>query len=117
MRMMRVCLVGVLALFLASCGSDKPKDLIVGKWKGKEKMPDGKEVDVKVEFTKDGTVKMTQGDLTIDGKYKFVDDNNIEMEATILGQTQKQKMKVEVTKDKLKTTDEKGDVDEFTRDK
>jgi uncharacterized protein (TIGR03066 family) len=71
----------VLTVVIAAIGTapalaaDKPRDLIVGKWK-----PDDYST---FEFTKDGDVKVhVKGkgvDLTRNGKYKFVDDETIEV--------------------------------------
>jgi uncharacterized protein (TIGR03066 family) len=115
MRLLQLGLAG-LVVFLLAAGAPKPKDLIVGKWTSKQKIMD-KEIEATVEFTKDGGLKMSFGGINLDGQYKFLDDDNIEMEMTFNGQTKKQKIKVEVTKDKLTTTSEKGMKDEFTRAK
>src|SRR5262245_46027399 len=80
--------------------SSKPQDLIVGKWKGKTKLPGQvNEIEVTVEYLRDGTMKQTQMGIEIAGSYKFLDDNTIEEEATFMGRTQKEKTKVSVTKD------------------
>ena len=128
MKALHLCLASCLALLLVAGSAlaqkekdkdkDKPKakDLIVGVWKGKDKVGD-KEIEMTMEFTKDGALKMEMMGLKIDGKYKFADDNNVEVEFSLGGQTIKQKLKVEATKDKLSMTDEKGMKNEFTRSK
>jgi hypothetical protein len=60
-----------------SCGGSKSKDLLVGKWECKD---EGKDKGLVVEFTKDGTSNMTIGPITLKAKYKFIDDNTVEME-------------------------------------
>ncbi len=74
MRVLSLVGVAALALLISSCGN-KPKDLIIGKWEA----TDDKDKGV-VEFNKDGTFKITSGPFSMNGTYKFVDDNTIEME-------------------------------------
>jgi hypothetical protein len=110
MKMLRGFMIGSLLLVVTGCGGgSKPKDLIVGKWKGSE-MKGGKEITA-VEFTKDGAFKMNVMGMSVDGKYKFVDDNNFEM--SVAGQTNKLKIE-SITKEKMVTTDQDGK-QEYTR--
>jgi uncharacterized protein (TIGR03066 family) len=114
MRTARLCCVLSLA-FLASACSSKPRDQIIGKWSGK----DG-ETDVNVEFNNDGTMKTEKAagePKSFSGKYKFVDDNTIEMEMDVGDQKQTRKAKVTIEKDKLTLTDEKDKKLEFTKAK
>jgi uncharacterized protein (TIGR03066 family) len=115
MRTARLCCVLSLA-FLASACSSKPKDQIIGKWSGK----DG-ETDLTMEFNKDGTMKTeVKGGLvsgSVSGKYKFVDDNTIEMEVDVGDQKQTKKARVTIEKDKMTLTDDKDKKLEYTRAK
>jgi len=109
--MLAVGVVLCIAVGTPLVAADKPKDLIVGKWEPTEK----KDQTPVIEFTKDGKVKISIQQLKIEGTYKFLDDNNMEVETTFMGQTKKEKMKVEVTKDELTTTDPKGEIEKFKR--
>jgi uncharacterized protein (TIGR03066 family) len=94
--------------------ADKNKDLIVGKWRAEK---DG--AVMTVEFTKDGAMKLNAEKggqkINFDGKYKFVDDDNIEVEMTFMGQTKKEKNKVAINKDELTLTDPEGKVETFKK--
>jgi hypothetical protein len=111
MNMLRGIVVASLFFVIVGCGGgSKPKDLIVGKWKATEKKG-GIEMTIDTEFTKDGTLKMSVAGMTINGKYKFIDDNNFEMS---VGE-KSQKVKIEsITKEKMVTSDQDGKT-EFTR--
>ncbi len=144
MRMVRFAGVVGLVLLVASCSPssqdkpgekasdktndkpqpkapDKPQDLLVGKWKGKEKMDDGTSADLVLEFTKDGKMKhiteppKPSPPVTLEGTFKFLDDTSIETEIRIGNASLKEKQKIVVTKEKLTETDEKGKTTEFTR--
>jgi uncharacterized protein (TIGR03066 family) len=87
---MRALFAGTLLLLSlgfiqAGGGGAKVKDLIVGKWEGKEDVG-GKEAKMLVEFTKKGDLKASISfdgmDLKVTGKYKFIDDKNIEVDVT-----------------------------------
>ena len=110
----RYVLLGCLVVMIAGCGS-KPKDLIVGKWKTSRKMGD-KTFESTMEFTSDGKVKSSvEGKIVVEGKYKFLDDSNLEMEVSAQGQTMTEKVKIEsITKEKMVTSDKNGKL-EFTR--
>jgi hypothetical protein len=76
-------LVVVLTL-LASATADgkKPKDLILGKWESQ----DGLSKCVVVEFKDDGTTTASfKGKVRTTGKYKFVEDDVMEFEPTVVG--------------------------------
>ena len=101
-------LLGILALlsigFTPAHAADKAKDLIVGKWEINKENQKGT-----IEFGKDNTlkarIKADDNDINITGTYKFLDDDTIEVEMTIMGGSRKHKLKVTVTKDELKTED------------
>src|SRR5262245_260827 len=118
MQVVRGVLVGLTLLAIVTLGkaggTTKPKDLIIGKWKAAEKKGEV-EIMATVEFAKDGGLKMKIGELAIDGKYKFIDDNNFEITLEFGGKKAIEKVKIEsITKDKMVTTDKNGKT-EFTR--
>jgi uncharacterized protein (TIGR03066 family) len=125
MRKVSLCVLSLVFLIAAGCGSSKPKDVIVGKW---EPM-DEKEKDkiTMLEFTSDGKMiiafkeTMPPG-MKVDAKYKFLSDDEMESEITISGgqlpkpkiETEKVKVKV-INKDEVHTTDSKGKIDKMKR--
>jgi uncharacterized protein (TIGR03066 family) len=112
-----VCLLILAGLPGTFADDPKPKDAIVGKWICTE----GETKDALVEFTKDGVVKVSlklgDQDLKFEGKYKFLDDDNIEVEITAGGETHKEKNKVKISKDDMTLTDPKGKEEKFKRKK
>ena len=133
MKLARYFVVGFFIIGLSGCGPSKPKDLIIGKWRISEQKAAGMEITTIVEFLKDGTVKVITEKLedqaknagvkldapatkTRGGNYKFVDDNNFEVEIGAAGEAKKSKVKIEsITKDKMVTLDDHGKKEEFTR--
>jgi uncharacterized protein (TIGR03066 family) len=115
--MRKTCGFGLALLVicgLSGCGgSNKPQDLIVGKWEMKEKMGD-KEITGTSEFTSDGNVKVDMMGIKMEGKYKFIDDKTIEV--SMGGQKEKNKID-SITKEKMVLIDPKGKKAEFTRAK
>jgi uncharacterized protein (TIGR03066 family) len=112
-----------LALLLAPARAeekkaDKPQDLIVGKWVPAKESDKEKGT---VEFTKDGKVilKLMEGDKKIDinGTYKFITDDKVEVELDFMGEKKKETLKVKVTKDELTSVDEKDREEKFKRAK
>ena len=76
MRSARYFIFGGALLLLTGCGPSKPQDLIIGKWEETE----SKDI---IEFKKDGTLSVTKGGQSQNGKYQFVDDNTVEIEMDI----------------------------------
>jgi uncharacterized protein (TIGR03066 family) len=117
-----LCGLFALGLLLAPAYADDKKadetakDLIVGKW-----MPTKEKDKATLEFTKDGKVTITEtvGDkkMEVTGTYKFIADDKMEVELSIGGKTQKETLKVKVTKDELTTTDSMDKTDTFKRAK
>src|SRR5262249_45482932 len=109
MRKLCFLLVGLTTLVLPACAA-KPQELIIGKWETTD--PLGKTQIA--EFAKDGNtswpVPFTA--LRVDGKYKFVDDKHIELELPGTGKMQKS---VEVTRETLTLTDDKGKAQIYKR--
>jgi hypothetical protein len=104
--------------FVSGCkgaSSSKLQDLIIGKWTWTGAIG-GKVITIMNEFTKDGVVKVVQGGVPFEAKYRFVDDNHIKYEINGSLGTQKQNSKiVSITKDKLVVVDEQGLKREWTR--
>ncbi len=99
----------------AVAAADKPKDLIVGKWTRVAADPNEKG---NVEFLTDGSVTMAMDGVLMKGKYKFLEDELVQLELTVEGQNlPAQKLKVKVSKDELTTTDDMNRVDKFKRGK
>jgi uncharacterized protein (TIGR03066 family) len=96
---------------------DKPKDLIVGKWKHESENAK----DITLEFTKDGKI-LIKGELdgnvvNATGSYKFVADDKMDIDIEFMGEKKQETLTVEVTKDKLTTTDGKETKHTFKRAK
>ena len=92
-------LVTLLPL-LALAADPKPKDLIVGKWAA-----EGSKGAVVIEYTKDGNCLMHAAGVTLPGgKYKFVDDDTMELTVDVQGKQVASKYRVKVTKDDLVET-------------
>jgi hypothetical protein len=70
MKLWRVLVVGLTCALLTACGSSKPQDLIVGKWK---LITDDPSVDYTQEYTSDGKYKSKAATR----RYKFLDDKTI----------------------------------------
>jgi uncharacterized protein (TIGR03066 family) len=82
--------------------AETAKDLIVGKWQPTAAGGD-KAI---IEFTKDGKLKIVADKLSIDGTYKFLKDDQVEITTSIKGQESTVKLTVKVTKDELTTKEE-----------
>ena len=112
MNTLRLVAVGCLGLMLASCAKDSSsatqssglKDQIVGKWQeGK-----GDEAEV-MEFTKDGTMTVSFGPISMKGKYKVENDGTLvtDMESPFdQAKTKTVKLKASMSKDSLTLTNE-----------
>jgi uncharacterized protein (TIGR03066 family) len=115
---MRVVRIAALACFVLLLGTAvasaqaKPQDLIIGKWSSTDPKDPGI-----LEFTKDGKLLISAGQIKIEGTYKFNSDTEMEVALTFGGETKKEKLKVKVTKDELTTTDSGGKEDKFKRAK
>ena len=109
MRARSVTVLATVALFAVAIAStfaaDTAKELIVGKWQPNDK--DG--MKATVEFTKDGQVRIVADQYSIDGAYKFLKDDPIEVTLPIAGKETTVKLTVKVNKEELTTTDEMKD--------
>jgi hypothetical protein len=75
MRILRCLAVALIALGVASCAGQSPKQLLIGKWETVEE----KEVGT-IEFEKDGKLRGTRGIMAIQGKYRWLDDKTVELD-------------------------------------
>jgi len=120
MKTMRILAV-VCALFALATAPAFAQDKaevekqLVGKWNIKEKVGEA-EVEATIEFTKDGKlqmkVKSPMGDVALDGTYKVVDKDTLELTVSVMGQSKTDKAKVKVNKDVLELT---GSMDNKTQ--
>ena len=117
MRNLGLCLMGVVCLLLSSCGGGaNSKDLLIGKWKGKNQ---GSTVDSILEFSKDGKVKKEAigVDSVSTGTYQWIDNDNIELSLTMpTGKTITEKSKVNIDKQTLTLTNPQGSVGKYARE-
>jgi uncharacterized protein (TIGR03066 family) len=63
------------------------KDRIVGKWTSADKTSTA-------EFTKDGKLKITSNNATLNGTYQFTDENTLEMTIEIMGAKRARKVTI-----------------------
>ncbi len=130
MRAMALVLLGCVVGFLIGCkgasssapggkegAAAKPKDMVVGTWEAVD-AKDGK--GGKITYTKEGGLIVEMpGAPKMEGKYKFLEDELMEVEIMPPPETKlpamKQKMKMKVGKDEMTTTDEKGTVEKFKK--
>jgi len=134
-RLAGVCVAALLiALCVAAGRADdkkddkkKAKDLIVGKWEHTKKEGDV-EAKITLDFAKDGKFTMTLEagalNFNVKGKYKFVDDKNLELTLQDPQSKEEKTEKVKVVKisDKEVEIEGKGmgdktEVTKFTRAK
>jgi hypothetical protein len=85
-----VVAIGV-ALFASACST--PQSLILGKWEVESA------IKMTVEFSRDGSTKLTVFGQTLQGTYKL--DAGNEMEWTLNGKTTKAKVNVTATEQEL----------------
>src|SRR5438128_451472 len=106
MRLRLLAGLAVVALLAVAVrpalAAEKPQDLIVGKWQ-----PSDAKDKATLEFLKDGKLKITSDQFTVDGSYKFIDDKTMEVKIAFGGQEMAVKLKVTVAKDDL-TMQEEG---------
>jgi uncharacterized protein (TIGR03066 family) len=107
---------------LAPSFVDKPEELLIGKWAGKQKAKvNDKEVEYEmmVEFTRDGTVKMEvkgAAAFKVEGTYKVIDAKTLEVTLKDSdGDSNTNKSGFKVTKDKLTLIDPSGKETLLTR--
>ena len=92
---LRIVVATYMAVLVSACGPS-PQSLIVGRW-GVDSA-----IKMTVEFSRDGTAKITMFGQTLQGTYKLNAEN--ELEWTLNGKTTKSKAHVTATE--LELTDE-----------
>jgi uncharacterized protein (TIGR03066 family) len=78
---------------------DSLKDLIVGKWEPKQMNG------AVVEFKRNGTLVVTAAQFNMEGTYKFLKNDQVELNLAIGGADQKVKLRIKVTKGELIATE------------
>jgi len=91
-------------LLVSACGSS-PQSLIIGKWEVESV------IKMSVEFSRDGTAKITMLGQTLQAAYKLNGDN--ELEWTMNGISKKSK--VHVTANELELTDDSNQTIKYKR--
>jgi uncharacterized protein (TIGR03066 family) len=109
-------LVVVVVGTFSGCGaSSKRQAMIVGKWDVKQKYGN-REISGKVEFRKDGTMTTEAMGMRMESKYKFLDDNNIEVEMAVGGRKVTEKNKIEtLSQQQMVLVDPQGGKAVFSR--
>jgi uncharacterized protein (TIGR03066 family) len=103
----------LVAALLASSSTPVPgqekknSELIVGKW--------DIGMNTIFEYRKDGTMLMTIGKVEVPGKYKFINNDTMEVEITFMGKTKSNRLKVVIKGDEMTTTDPEGKSNKLTR--
>ena len=102
-------IVSLLLLLVAGWVYAAPKnaELIVGKW--------DIGMNTIMEYKKDGGFVMTVGTVVVNGKYKFISDDTIEVEVTVGDKTKSNKLKVAFKDDEMTTTDPEGKMNKLKR--
>jgi uncharacterized protein (TIGR03066 family) len=108
---MQVVRALVGAMLLVAVGSvvaaPKNAELIVGKW--------DIGMNTIMEYKKDGGFVMTVRTKAINGKYKFLTDDTIEVEITVGDKIGISKLKIAIKDDEMTTTDPDGKMNKLTR--
>jgi hypothetical protein len=101
---LRIAVATSVALFLSACIAT-PQSLILGKWEVESA------IKMTVEFSRDGTAKLTMFGQTVQGTYKLDADNDLEW--TLNGKTTKGKVKITATE--LELTDDANQTIKYKR--
>jgi uncharacterized protein (TIGR03066 family) len=96
---LKIAAIACVALFVFGCGS-RQQDQIVGKWEAGESG-----AQLKAEFRKDGTAKLTMLGKTFQGTYKLKGDD---LEWTMNGMTTRSKIKLSRTE--MEVISDKGTI-------
>jgi uncharacterized protein (TIGR03066 family) len=109
-------LVVFVVCAFSGCGSTSERQaLIVGKWDVRQKLGN-REISGKVEFRKDGKMTTEAMGMRLESKYRFLDENNIEVEMCLGPMKMTEKNKIEsLTKTQMVLVDPKGEKAFFSR--
>jgi uncharacterized protein (TIGR03066 family) len=114
MRVTRCCLVVLALVLVGSVVAAPPEKQILGKWETTE--PDSKQK-ITLEFADKNVLKIVVGQITVEARYKFVDDENMELTMTFPDSTMTEKVKIKVEEKELVLTGKDGKPTKFTRAK
>src|SRR3954454_19405326 len=107
-RLIVATLLAALALSSGSAADPKPKDVILGKWESLDDLSKG----VVVEFKKDDTTVATFMDRQLTtGKYKFVEDDVMEVASNWAAKPLVMKFRVTIKDDVLTQKDAKTGIE------
>jgi len=100
-------------------GRDDAAKLLLGKWEIRQKLGE-KEASLTLVFKQDGklTLKLSGPiDFTLNGTYKLLDENTLEMTAFFPDDAKVEKVKFKVSRDTLELIGEEKEARKFTRAK
>jgi hypothetical protein len=107
-----------LLVVIAVSGCHRPSKreaMIVGEWDVTQKFMN-REISGKVEFRQDGSMTTQAMGMRMDSTYRFIDDNNIEIEMSVMGKKMTEKNKIDsITKNRMVLIDPQGEKAYFTR--
>jgi uncharacterized protein (TIGR03066 family) len=78
--------------------------LIIGKWSPAESKDKAT-----IEFTKDMKLKIAGDQISLDGSYRFIDDNTIEVKISFQGMEKAIQLKITVNDNELTTQEVEGE--------
>ena len=79
MRFTRCCLATLVVLVLGTAVAAPPEKELMGKWSTVD--PDSQST-ITLDFAANNALKISVGGVTLDAKYKFIDDDNLELSMT-----------------------------------
>jgi len=115
MRAARPLLAVCAALALAGAvpAQPKPQEALVGRWGPAD--PKAKGVPT-LEFFKDGKLKVVFDELTVDGTWKFTDNDTVVLTLTLAGgETKTETARVKVNDKEVEFTPSVGKTEKFAR--
>ncbi|HKQ76358.1 MAG TPA: hypothetical protein VJ810_21870 [Blastocatellia bacterium] len=106
-RVLQSSIVVIAALIAIACSS-KSANPIVGKWKDVEKT-------AIVEFSKDGSLSISDAAFSMKGNYKFLDEGRVQVNIIGMEAMGPTILTVKFTGGELSLTDPKGEVSRYKR--
>ena len=100
-------------------GRDDAAKLLLGKWEIRQKFGE-KEVSLTLAFEKNGKLTLRLSgpiDVTLNGTYKLLDENTLEMTAFFPDDAKVEKVKFRVSRDTLELIGEEKEARKFSRAK
>ncbi|MCS7016627.1 MAG: hypothetical protein NZM42_10990 [Gemmatales bacterium] len=105
-------LIVVLALVVPEVnGQGKLTQDLAGKWQP----VDEDKLKIVVEFTRNGLLRIVIDERQIEGTYRVISDNEIEVSLTLEDKKLTEKLSVSINGDQMVTVDSKGKKDVFRR--